>query len=99
MLSTGYGFLTDPQRFSPRARTLIVNVIVFPRGNAAVLTGHSGDLTLHTAKGRSQHEQRPFMLLRAYTLLTTLLALLPPRRSLSCAGYFTRGQFSHLTSE
>jgi hypothetical protein len=33
------------------------------------------------------------MLLRVYTLLTTLLALRLPRRSLSCVGKFARGQF------
>jgi hypothetical protein len=33
------------------------------------------------------------MLLRAYTLLTALLALLLPRRSLSRVGEFARGQF------
>jgi hypothetical protein len=36
------------------------------------------------------------VLLRAYTLLTALLALLLPRRSLSCVGYFARGQFFSL---
>jgi hypothetical protein len=33
------------------------------------------------------------MLLHAYTLLTTLLPLLLPRRSLSCVGYLACGQF------
>jgi hypothetical protein len=36
------------------------------------------------------------MLLRVYTLLTILLALLLPRRSLSCVGLFARGQLSLL---
>jgi hypothetical protein len=36
------------------------------------------------------------LLLRAYTLLTTLLALLLPRRSLSCVGDFDVDSFSPL---
>jgi hypothetical protein len=56
-------------------RTLISDVIVFPRGNAATLTQLSEELNFPTAKGGSQHE-RPSMLLRAYTLLAALLALL-----------------------
>jgi hypothetical protein len=56
----------------------------------------SEDLTLTTGKRGSQHEQRPSVLLRAYTLLKILLALLLPRRSLSCVGKFSRGQFSPL---
>jgi hypothetical protein len=60
--------------------------IVYSRGIAAALTGHSEDITLPMAKGGIQHEQRPSMLLRACTLLKTVLALLLPRRSLSCVG-------------
>jgi hypothetical protein len=51
-----------------------------------MLTFLSGELTFPTAKGESQHEQRPSMLCRVYTLLATMLALLLPRWSLSCVG-------------
>jgi hypothetical protein len=61
-------------------------LLFFSRGSAATLTKLSGELTFPTAKGGSQHEQRPSMLLRVYTLLTTLLALRLPRRSLSRVG-------------
>jgi hypothetical protein len=71
-------------------RTLISTVIVFSRGNAATLTLLSEEIKFPTAKGGSQHE-RPSMLLRAYTLLTALLALFLPRRSLSRVGKFARG--------
>jgi hypothetical protein len=67
-------------------RTLLSTVNVFSRGNAATLTQLSEELTFPTAKGRNQHELCPSMPLRAYTLLTTLLALIFPRRSLSCVG-------------
>jgi hypothetical protein len=66
-------------------RTLIIIVSVFSRGNAAPLTLLSEELNFPPAKEGSQHE-RPSMPLRVYTLLTILLALLLPRRSLSCVG-------------
>jgi hypothetical protein len=80
-----------PAKIRP-VRTLISIVIVFSRGNAATLTSLSGELNFPTAKGGSQHK-RASMPLRVYALLTTLLALLLPRRSLSCVSYFAHGQF------
>jgi hypothetical protein len=61
-----------------------------------MLTSLSEDVTLPTAKGGSHHEQRPSMLLRAYMFLTSMLALLLSRRSLSRGGLLARGQFSQL---
>jgi hypothetical protein len=77
--------LSRPARIRA-ARTSISKVILFSRGNAATLTGYREDLTLPTAKGGSQREKRPSMLLRSYTLLTALLVVLLPRRTLSCVG-------------
>jgi hypothetical protein len=48
---------------------------------------------LSTANGGSRHEQRSSMLLGAYTFLTTMLAFLLSRRSLSCVGYFAVDSF------
>jgi hypothetical protein len=84
MLSTGSGFLRPTRENSARAY-LISIVIVFSRGNAATLTLLSEELNFPTAKGGSQHE-RMSMPLHVYTLLTAMLALLFPRRSLSCVG-------------
>jgi hypothetical protein len=78
ILSTGSGCSNRPAKIRP-VRTLISIVTVFLRGNAATLTRLSEELTFPTVKGGSQHELRPSMLLRAYTLLTALLALLAGR--------------------
>jgi hypothetical protein len=84
MRSTGSSFKDRPAKIRP-VRTLLSTIIVFSRGNAATLTLLSEELKFPTAKGGSQHE-RPSMPLRVYTLLTPLLALLLPRRSLSWVG-------------
>jgi hypothetical protein len=56
MLSTGFGFLNPTRENKPDVRTLIGNVIVFSRGNAATLTLLSEQITFPMLKRGSQHE-------------------------------------------
>jgi hypothetical protein len=99
MLSTGFGCLKPTREISAREYLKLVLLLFFSRGTAATLTLLSGELAFPPAKWGSQHKQRPFMLLSAYTLLAALLALLLPRRSLSCVGQFAVDTFSRFMSD
>jgi hypothetical protein len=50
---------------------------------------HSPSVSIPYCPLNSDNKQSPSMLLRANTLLTPLLALLLPRRFLSCVGHFS----------
>jgi hypothetical protein len=76
-------FLNRPTRNRP-ARTLIIFFFV-PRQRQSAHVTYSKNIFLPTAKGGSQYENRMSVLLRAYTLLTTMFPpFLLPRRALSC---------------
>jgi hypothetical protein len=85
ILSTGYMyFFTDPRKFDPRVLKLVCYCFSSRQSRRAHLTKRGSNLT--HGKGGELTRASPVYALRAYTLLTTMLALFLPRHALSCVG-------------